>query len=133
MQNHSCGTRIQLPISGEKRKVISRRDPLAEDETGERASKSSGHNGAAPTEPGLRRSGMEFTPGSQRDSDRHAQANEESDKLGKVFPRVIQHAHRVAGMAHWENPRRHNNPQKQSGGYTPDQSRAGTGRPPGKE
>jgi hypothetical protein len=106
---------------------------LAEDESGQCTRKTAGYDRAPPTEPGLPGSWMESTPKSQRDSDRHAQANQESDKLGKVSPRIVQHAPRAAGVPHGENPRRHNNPQEQSRGYTPNQSRAGTGRPPGKE
>src|SRR5215471_20181594 len=56
LQNCGCRTRLQFAMSGEKRKVIARAEPLTKDETSERARQPSGHNRTSPTELGVRSS-----------------------------------------------------------------------------
>src|SRR6516225_7388519 len=133
MQNHGRRPRPRLSVSGEKRKVISGGDPLAKDKTGEQTREPSGYNRASPTELGLRSSRIKQSPRSHRDSDWHAQADQERDELGKLRPCIAQHAHRMAAMSHSQNPRRSDDPHQQSGGHAPNKSRTGSGCPAGKE
>src|SRR6516225_1801948 len=132
MQNHGRRSRPRASVSGEKRKVISGGDPLAKDKTGEQAREPSAYNRASPTELGLSSSRIKQAPRSHRDSDWHAQANQERDELRKLRPCIAQHAHRMAAIAHSQNPRRSNDPYQQSGGDAPNKSSTGSGGPAGK-
>src|SRR5262249_11864112 len=55
------------------------------------------------------------------------------DKLRKGRPRIVQHAHQMAGVAQRLNSRWSDDPHQKSGGYAPNESGAGTGCSPGKE
>src|SRR6201993_912620 len=97
VEDYRASLRLEVRQPGEQRQVPSCIFPAAEGQSTDGSGKSSSHDRTAPAK--LRRSflGAKASTDSEDHTDRHAQANQVSDKLGKSRLRVVQHSHGRSG------------------------------------
>src|SRR6201982_2886813 len=134
MHNYRPGLRLEVRQPLEQRQVPSGILPAAERQSTDGSGKSSSHDRTAPAKLGLVFLGAETSADSEDNTDRHAQANQASDKLGKPRLRVVQHGGGRSGTEEqYADSSRHHKPKKQRAAQAPDQTRSWSGGAFGKE
>src|SRR6516225_6351715 len=91
MQDYRLSLRLEVRQPREQRQISSCIFPATECQSADGPGKSSSHDGAAPAKLLLSLLGAKASANSEDHTDRHAQTNQASDKLGKSRLGVVQH------------------------------------------